>query len=188
MALVDGVVTPSFNIRVVALPRTRCVSGCDCSNMRCCRKALTRYTRHWLCIQTCRWDRQDSHLPLREPCRYHPPVLAFCEPLAYADDAVIACPAAVATEYLRAWQDALAAKGLHLNTAKLQVWNPHDLPLPLEFVDAFPTLKSLRRDFACVAFPLIRRTSKTHMTSFLWALTASLKSSSARHVTARYNA
>ena len=56
--------------------------------------------------------------------------LPQCDPWAYADDTVIACPPVVAAEYLRAWADILAAVSLKLNHDKIHIWNPQDLALP----------------------------------------------------------
>ena len=64
--------------------------------------------------------------------------LPQCTPVAYADDTVIACPPAVALEYMQAWRDSLATVGLSLNWSKLQIWNPSQLDLPIAFQEAFP--------------------------------------------------
>ena len=79
--------------------------------------------------------------------------LPACEALAYADDTVIACPP-VATEYLQAWQDVLATRGLSLNRAKLQVWNPHDLALPLAFITSHPQADITSAGFKVWGLPL----------------------------------
>ena len=80
--------------------------------------------------------------------------LPQCEPWAYADDTVIACPAAVAPEYLRAWEDSLAAAGLSLNRDKLHIWNPQDLPLPLALLHQFPTVDVARDAFRVCGLPI----------------------------------
>ena len=80
--------------------------------------------------------------------------LPQCSLLAYADDTILACPARVAQEYLIAWRDALATCGLTLNMAKLQVWNPHEVPLPQAFRDMFPAASYTTQGFRVCGLPL----------------------------------
>ena len=80
--------------------------------------------------------------------------LPACDVMAYADDTVLACPPAVAVEYLQAWRDSLAAVGLSVNPHKLQVWNPRDLLLPAAFREAYPEATVTRDGFKVCGLPL----------------------------------
>ena len=80
--------------------------------------------------------------------------LPRCDPWAYADDTVIACPPAVASEYLRAWADSLATVGLKLNPAKIHIWNPQDLALPEALLAQFPTAEVTVDGFKVCGLPL----------------------------------
>ena len=84
--------------------------------------------------------------------------LVLAEPLnsvqTLPDDTVLACPPAVAVEYLRAWRDALAMVGLTLNPDKLQIWNPHDLRLPEALLAAYPAAQVTCAGFKVCGLPL----------------------------------
>ena len=57
-------------------------------------------------------------------------------------------------EYLQAWQNVLATRGLHLNQSKLQVWNPHALALPPAFLASYPDTEITTEGFKVCGLPL----------------------------------